>query len=72
MASGGGTNYEDVFKTTANFFQSAQALGNIGATNLTYFITDGEPTYYQSGESTNPIVAATAASEAVDGRLVTT
>jgi len=54
MASGGGTNYEDVFKTTANFFQSAQATGNTNATNLTYFITDGKPTYYQSGEQTNP------------------
>ncbi|MHC8336884.1 retention module-containing protein [Pseudomonas sp. HLT2-19-2] len=54
MASGGGTNYEDVFKTTANWFQSADAVANKGATNLTYFITDGKPTYYQSDESTNP------------------
>ncbi|MFB4253189.1 LapA family giant adhesin, partial [Pseudomonas idahonensis] len=54
MASGGGTNYEDVFKTTANFFQSSQATGNTNAKNLTYFITDGQPTYYQSGEQTNP------------------
>ncbi|WEK30892.1 MAG: type I secretion C-terminal target domain-containing protein [Candidatus Pseudomonas phytovorans] len=51
---GGGTNYEDAFKTTSNFFKSAVALGNSGAENLTYFITDGKPTYYQSGESTNP------------------
>ncbi|MBI3904027.1 MAG: type I secretion C-terminal target domain-containing protein, partial [Pseudomonas fluorescens] len=54
MSSGGGTNYEDVFKTTANWFQSASAVDNTGAKNLTYFITDGKPTYYQSGESTNP------------------
>ncbi|MCE4058517.1 type I secretion C-terminal target domain-containing protein [Pseudomonas sp. Au-Pse12] len=54
MSSGGGTNYEDVFKATANFFQSSQATGNTNATNLTYFITDGKPTYYQSGEQTNP------------------
>ncbi|QXE07628.1 retention module-containing protein [Pseudomonas sp. AN-B15] len=54
MTSGGGTNYEDVFKTTANFFQSTEALANTGAKNLTYFITDGQPTYYQSGEQTNP------------------
>ncbi|MCO7574352.1 type I secretion C-terminal target domain-containing protein, partial [Pseudomonas chlororaphis] len=54
MSSGGGTNYEDVFKTTANFFQSSQATSNTNATNLTYFITDGKPTYYQSGEQTNP------------------
>ena len=54
MDSGGGTNYEDVFKTTANWFQSADAVANKGATNLTYFITDGKPTYYQSNEWTNP------------------
>ncbi|KQV11152.1 type I secretion protein [Pseudomonas sp. Root329] len=54
MASGGGTNYEDVFKTTANWFQSADAVANTGAKNLTYFITDGQPTYYQNGEQTNP------------------
>ncbi|QJQ18524.1 retention module-containing protein [Pseudomonas sp. SK] len=54
MASGGGTNYEDVFKATANFFKSTMASGNANAENLTYFITDGKPTYYQSGESTNP------------------
>ncbi|WP_085666536.1 LapA family giant adhesin [Pseudomonas sp. B39(2017)] len=54
MSSGGGTNYEDVFKTTANWFQSAEAVANTGAKNLTYFITDGQPTYYQSNESANP------------------
>ncbi|MCU7251966.1 LapA family giant adhesin, partial [Pseudomonas koreensis] len=54
MSSGGGTNYEDVFKATANFFQSTEAVANTGAKNLTYFITDGQPTYYQSGEQTNP------------------
>ncbi|WP_430447513.1 MAG: LapA family giant adhesin [Pseudomonas piscis] len=54
MSSGGGTNYEDVFKATANFFQSNQATSNTNAKNLTYFITDGKPTYYQAGEQTNP------------------
>ena len=54
MSSGGVTNYEDVFKTTANWFQSADAVANTGAKNLTYFITDGQPNYYQSGEQTNP------------------
>ncbi|MER3382620.1 Ig-like domain-containing protein, partial [Pectobacterium aroidearum] len=47
---GGGTNYEDVFKTTANWFQSDVVKNNVG-NNLTYFITDGEPTYYQTNES---------------------
>ncbi len=56
MVSGGGTNYEDVFKATANFFNSAQAKGNTGAINTTYFITDGQPTYYQYSEQTNPIL----------------
>ncbi|MFP1780662.1 Ig-like domain-containing protein, partial [Lonsdalea quercina] len=50
MTSGGGTNYEDVFKTAANWFQSDTVESNPG-TNLTYFITDGEPTYYQTGET---------------------
>ncbi|MBD9464980.1 LapA family giant adhesin [Pseudomonas sp. Pdm06] len=59
MVSGGGTNYEDVFKTTANFFKSTDALNNTGAKNLTYFITDGKPTYYQTGEQTNPTLYGT-------------
>ncbi|NVZ73213.1 type I secretion C-terminal target domain-containing protein, partial [Pseudomonas costantinii] len=69
MVSGGGTNYEDVFKATANFFQSGLATGNTGATNLTYFITDGKPTYYQSGEQTNPMVTDFYNSNVTDGRL---
>ncbi|MEC5376699.1 Ig-like domain-containing protein, partial [Pseudocitrobacter sp. MW920760] len=47
MKSGGGTNYEDAFKTAANWFTE---MGSDGAENLTYFITDGKPTYYQSNE----------------------
>ncbi|MEE3645082.1 MULTISPECIES: Ig-like domain-containing protein [unclassified Brenneria] len=50
LANGGGTNYEDVFKTTANWFLSDQVTSNVG-NNLTYFITDGEPTFYQTGET---------------------
>ncbi|MVW90258.1 tandem-95 repeat protein, partial [Pseudomonas sp. PB101] len=56
MKSGGYTNYEDVFKTTANWFYSADAKSNPNAINLTYFITDGEPTAYTSSEQTNPVV----------------
>ncbi|MBV4554002.1 type I secretion C-terminal target domain-containing protein, partial [Pseudomonas sp. SWRI102] len=59
MVSGGGTNYEDVFKTTANFFKSTEALNNTGAKNLTYFITDGKPTYYQTEEQGNPTLYGT-------------
>ncbi|AZE64361.1 LapA family giant adhesin [Pseudomonas synxantha] len=54
MVSTGGTNYEDVFKAASNFFKSAQATGNTGAINTTYFITDGQPTFYQGAEQTNP------------------
>ena len=54
--SGGGTNYEDVFQTTANWFNSSTAQGNTNAKNLTYFITDGKPTFYLDSEGGNPIV----------------
>uniref|UniRef100_UPI0025B67D60 type I secretion C-terminal target domain-containing protein n=1 Tax=Aeromonas caviae TaxID=648 RepID=UPI0025B67D60 len=53
---GGGTNYEDVFQTTANWFNSSTAQGNTNAKNLTYFITDGKPTFYLDSEGGNPIV----------------
>ncbi|MDX7738463.1 type I secretion C-terminal target domain-containing protein [Aeromonas caviae] len=53
---GGGTNYEDVFQTTANWFNSSTAQGNTNAKNLTYFITDGKPTYYLGNEGSNPRV----------------
>ncbi|MDO7911701.1 type I secretion C-terminal target domain-containing protein [Pseudomonas sp. 22-AL-CL-001] len=53
MTSGGGTNYEDAFKTTANWFQNLKNAGNTGS-NQTYFITDGKPTFYQTNELTNP------------------
>ncbi|WP_218244358.1 tandem-95 repeat protein [Pseudomonas sp. FW305-20] len=56
MQSGGYTNYEDVFKTTANWFKGPDALSNPNAINLTYFITDGEPTAYTQKEQTNPLV----------------
>ncbi|MGY6038383.1 type I secretion C-terminal target domain-containing protein, partial [Aeromonas sp. AE23HZ002T15] len=52
--NGGGTNYEDVFKTTANWFNSSTVQGNTNAKNLTYFITDGKPTYYLDSEGSNP------------------
>ncbi|WP_429106152.1 VCBS domain-containing protein, partial [Aeromonas allosaccharophila] len=54
--SGGGTNYEDVFQTTANWFNSSTAQGNTNAKNLTYFITDGKPTFYLDNEGGNPRV----------------
>ncbi|MDR6929125.1 retention module-containing protein [Pseudomonas sp. BE134] len=56
MQSGDYTNYEDVFKTTANWFKGPDALSNPNAINLTYFITDGKPTAYTQSEQTNPLV----------------
>ena len=53
LSSGGGTNYEDAFKTTANWFEALKAAGSTGS-NQTFFITDGQPTYYQTNEKTNP------------------
>nr|WP_227656800.1 hypothetical protein [Aeromonas hydrophila] len=52
--NGGGTNYEDVFKTTANWFNSSTVQGNTNAKNLTYFITDGQPTFYLENEVVTP------------------
>src|SRR5690606_13870517 len=45
MTSGGGTNYEAAFKDAGNWFSSSAVASNPGH-NLTYFITDGKPTYY--------------------------
>ncbi|MBH9865954.1 hypothetical protein CIW44_10150 [Vibrio vulnificus] len=46
MTSGGGTNYEDVFNTTSNWFLSDVTQSNVGASNVAYFITDGKATAY--------------------------
>ncbi|WP_268799492.1 retention module-containing protein [Pseudomonas huanghezhanensis] len=47
----GRTNYEDAFKTAADWFIEAKAA-NPGAQNLTYFITDGAPNEFQSTDGT--------------------
>ncbi|MBT2774095.1 type I secretion C-terminal target domain-containing protein, partial [Halomonas sp. ISL-60] len=54
---GGGTNYEDVFKATANWFYTDSVQANSG-TNLTYFITDGLPTYFQTKEKESAVVGS--------------
>ncbi|MEB6605404.1 Ig-like domain-containing protein, partial [Aeromonas sanarellii] len=46
--NGGATNYEDVFKTTANWFKSDFAELNTNAKNVAYFITDGQPNTFNS------------------------
>lgn len=58
LRADGGTNYEDAFKTTANWFQNLKDAGSTG-NNQTFFITDGKPTYYQSGEQGNPTLGNT-------------
>uniref|UniRef100_UPI0028975FA5 immunoglobulin-like domain-containing protein n=1 Tax=Comamonas terrigena TaxID=32013 RepID=UPI0028975FA5 len=57
MGSGGRTNYEAAFKDAANWFYSAAVKSNVG-TNLTYFITDGDPNNYQKTVSINNLVVA--------------
>ncbi|WP_373746428.1 VCBS domain-containing protein, partial [Neisseria dentiae] len=50
--AGGVTNYDDAFKDTAAWFKKVS--GN-GYTNVTYFLTDGEPTAYgDDGRSGDP------------------
>ena len=50
MVAEGGTNYEWAFKEAANWFHTTEVTANVGK-NLTYFITDGQPTYHQTNES---------------------
>jgi hypothetical protein len=69
ITSGGYTNYEDVFKTTANWFLSPEAKANVGATNLTYFITDGEPTAYNTKNLANPQVIQSAMDSKLNANL---
>ncbi|TNI42999.1 Ig-like domain-containing protein [Aeromonas salmonicida] len=52
--NGGATNYEDVFKTTANWFKSDFAKLNTNAKNVAYFITDGQPNTFNS--ESNPSI----------------
>jgi surface adhesion protein len=51
MYSGGGTNYESVFKAATAWFKGTDSIA--GATDLTYFITDGKPTLYLDNGSTS-------------------
>ncbi len=52
FVSGGYTNYEDAFNTTANWFTSAMK-SNPDAVNKAYFITDGNPNTFNE-EIENP------------------
>ncbi len=59
MTSGGTTNYEDAFKTTANWFAGLNSTNPTGE-NRTYFITDGEPNVYQNTSTVLGTVNGTA------------
>ena len=59
MKSGGTTNYEDAFKSTANWFAGLNSTNPTGE-NRTYFITDGEPNVYQNTSTVLGTVNGTA------------
>ncbi|WP_372372421.1 retention module-containing protein [Alcaligenes faecalis] len=48
LSAGGGTNYEAAFNQAVTWFNEQSAKQQSGAQfeNLTYFLTDGNPTYY--------------------------
>ncbi|TRO38374.1 retention module-containing protein [Pseudomonas sp. ALS1131] len=58
LTASGGTNYEAGFKTAADWFSTLSGTTN-GYENLTYFLTDGDPTFYlnnsgnQAGDGEN-------------------
>ncbi|WP_323938363.1 type I secretion C-terminal target domain-containing protein [Aeromonas caviae] len=52
MSADGGTNYEAAFSKAADWFAASTATSNVDAKNLAYFITDGEPTFYDLGTTT--------------------
>ncbi|WP_125940117.1 Ig-like domain-containing protein, partial [Neisseria dumasiana] len=65
--TGGVTNYEDAFRDTAKWFK--EVSGN-GYTNVTYFLTDGQPTAYgKDGSSGHPRTIGYVTQEAVDAGL---
>jgi len=51
LTANGGTNYEAAFNTAVNWFNQQSSSGNTAANgyeNKTFFLTDGDPTYYQT------------------------
>ncbi|WP_342029459.1 Ig-like domain-containing protein [Vibrio sp. S9_S30] len=54
LSSYGGTNYEDAFTVTSDWFDTVKTT-HPDANNMAYFITDGRPTYYNT-DVTNPVV----------------
>ncbi|MGC3872820.1 tandem-95 repeat protein [Halomonas sp. GXIMD04776] len=59
LAAGGGTNYQAAFIKAQEWFNDQSAQGasqEAGFQNLSYFLTDGDPTYYfdSKGKVTGP------------------
>jgi CshA-type fibril repeat protein len=65
LESGGVTNYQAAFETTTDWFQGLIDSGNSG-TNITYFISDGEPNaYFRNNGSVTTNSASTAQANAL-------
>ncbi|YCH23035.1 Ig-like domain-containing protein [Pseudomonas sp. D1-3] len=55
LTANGGTNYEAAFKVASAWFDAQSAAGNTkaaGYENLTFFLSDGDPTFYYNGNTT--------------------
>ncbi|MER0043315.1 Ig-like domain-containing protein [Pseudomonas sp. MGal98] len=55
LTANGGTNYEAAFKEASAWFDAQSAAGNTkaaGYENLTFFLSDGDPTFYYNGNTT--------------------
>ncbi|WP_218189112.1 S-layer family protein, partial [Pseudomonas sp. PA1(2017)] len=55
LTANGGTNYESSFKEASAWFDAQSAAGKTAAAgyeNLTFFLSDGDPTFYYNGNTT--------------------
>ncbi len=55
LTANGGTNYEAAFKEASAWFDAQSAAGSskaAGYENLTFFLSDGDPTFYYNGNTT--------------------
>jgi surface adhesion protein len=63
MSASGNTNYEAAIKSANSFFASATTEG---FTNLTYFVTDGNPNVYGNGNTSSTTATAGPVTSALD------
>ncbi|MGJ0364291.1 VWA domain-containing protein, partial [Aliarcobacter cryaerophilus] len=59
----GGTNYEAAFNATKAWFDGLSSSNDASYENMTYFLTDGEPTQYGTGQGTGNAYDSTADSK---------